>query len=364
MADLAPNTTLRVQQPSITIKMALIEGLAGAPGRGITSLTRTSGTGTPGTTDTYTVTYNDATTSTFTVTNGTDGRSITNVARTSGDGSAGSLDTYTITYSTGSPSTFQVRNGANGAAGRGITSIARTAGSGAAGTTDTYTVTFTDATTTTYTVTNGANGADGRGFTPRGAWVSGTTYAVDDIVTSAGSTYRRKTAGAGTTAPVDGATWDLWAAKGADAAAGSGGGALLGSVRYEPTTATVSSSTSTSAANVDANLLVSGIVVPSTGRVRVHLGAQANASAAGGAYGWSVMTSGSAEVANTFRVLAPTTTYTRYEVDIIVTGLTAGATVTLYWGHRYGFSAATGRAAYGGATSPYYGAATMEVYAA
>lgn len=213
--------------------------------------------------------------------------------------------------------------------------------------------------------TNGTNGTDGRGFTPRGAWVSGTTYAVDDIVTSAGSTYRRKTAGAGTTAPVDGTTWELWAAKGADAASGSGGGALLGSARYEPATGTVSTSTSTSATNVDpTNLLVSGVVVPSTGRVRVHFGAQANASAASGTYGWSVMTSGSAEVANTFRVLAPTTTYTRYEVDIIVTGLTAGATVTLYWGHRYGFSAATGRAAYGGATSPYYGAATMEVYAA
>ncbi|WP_193665411.1 hypothetical protein [Nocardioides kribbensis] len=346
--------------------MALVEGLAGAPGRGITSLARTSGTGAPGTTDTYTVTYNDATTSTFTVTNGTDGRSITNVARTSGDGSAGSLDTYTITYSTGSPSTFQVRNGANGAAGRGITSIARTAGSGAAGTTDTYTVTFTDATTTTFTVTNGANGADGRGFTPRGAWVSGTTYAVDDIVTSAGSTYRRKTAGAGTTAPVDGATWELWAAKGADAAAGSGGGALLGSaVNYNPSSASVSSSNSTTASAVDsANLLVSGIVVPSTGRVRVHLGAQANASAAGGAYGWSIMSSTSTEIANTLRVLAPSTTYTRYDADIIVTGLTAGATITLYWGHRFAGSVATGRTAYGGNTGTYYGPATMEVYAA
>ncbi|MEQ7847711.1 hypothetical protein [Nocardioides kribbensis] len=363
MVDLAQNTTLRVQQPSITFEMALIEGMAGAPGRGITSLTRTSGTGAPGTSDTYTVTYNDATTSTFTIANGADGRSITNVARTSGDGSAGSLDTYTITYSTGSPSTFQVRNGANGAAGRGITSIARTAGNGAAGTTDTYTVTFTDATTTTFTVTNGANGAAGRGFTPRGAWVSGTTYAVDDIVTSAGSTYRSVTAGAGTTAPVDGATWELWAAKGADAAAGSGGGALLGSVRYEPT-GTVATSTSTSASNVDSgNLLVSGIVVPTTGRVRVHLGAQANASAAGGSYGWSIMTSGSTEVANTLRVLAPATAYTRYEADIIVTGLTAGATVTLYWGHRFATAAATGRTAYG-VGSPYYGPATMEVYAA
>lgn len=48
-------------------------GLVGPAGRGITSITRTSGTGAAGTIDTYTITYSDATTSTFSVTNGANG---------------------------------------------------------------------------------------------------------------------------------------------------------------------------------------------------------------------------------------------------------------------------------------------------
>ena len=63
-----------------------IKGDTGAPGRGITTVTRTSGTGAPGTTDTYTITYSDSTTSTFTVyngangTNGTSPNAFTNIA--------------------------------------------------------------------------------------------------------------------------------------------------------------------------------------------------------------------------------------------------------------------------------------------
>jgi Collagen triple helix repeat (20 copies) len=48
-------------------------GATGPAGRGIATIARTSGTGAPGTTDTYTITYSDATTSTFTVYNGADG---------------------------------------------------------------------------------------------------------------------------------------------------------------------------------------------------------------------------------------------------------------------------------------------------
>jgi hypothetical protein len=48
-------------------------GADGVDGRGIVSVTRTSGTGAPGTTDTYTITYTDNTTSTFQVYNGADG---------------------------------------------------------------------------------------------------------------------------------------------------------------------------------------------------------------------------------------------------------------------------------------------------
>lgn len=49
-------------------------GPKGEPGIGIVSITRTSGDGTPGTTDIYTITYTDLTTSTFTVYNGKDGK--------------------------------------------------------------------------------------------------------------------------------------------------------------------------------------------------------------------------------------------------------------------------------------------------
>lgn len=103
-------------------------GVNGTDGVGIDSITRTSGTGAAGTTDTYTITYSDANTSTFTVvngsngtngTNGDDGIGIVSVIRTSGDGSAGSTDTYTITYSDTSTSTFTVVNGTNGTSGTG-----------------------------------------------------------------------------------------------------------------------------------------------------------------------------------------------------------------------------------------------------
>ncbi len=49
------------------------DGVDGADGRGIVSVIRTAGTGAAGTTDTYTITYTDATTSTFFVYNGADG---------------------------------------------------------------------------------------------------------------------------------------------------------------------------------------------------------------------------------------------------------------------------------------------------
>lgn len=49
------------------------DGAKGDPGRGIKSITRTSGNGAAGTTDTYTITYTDNTTSTFQVSNGSNG---------------------------------------------------------------------------------------------------------------------------------------------------------------------------------------------------------------------------------------------------------------------------------------------------
>lgn len=92
---------------------------------------------------------------------GATGRGITSINRTSGNGSAGTIDTFTITYSDNTTSTFDVYNGSNGSNGRGITSISRTSGNGDPGTTDTYTIYYSDSTTSTFTVYNGATGPKG-----------------------------------------------------------------------------------------------------------------------------------------------------------------------------------------------------------
>ncbi len=63
-------------------------GATGATGRGISTVVRTSGTGAPGTTDTYTITYSDATTSTFDVYNGADGSGSGDMLRSAYDTNA------------------------------------------------------------------------------------------------------------------------------------------------------------------------------------------------------------------------------------------------------------------------------------
>ena len=77
------------------------------------------------------------------------------------------MDTYTITYSDGNTDTFTVTNGEDGAAGsdgqdgrdgKGISSVLKT---GTSGLVDTYTITFTDSATTTFTVTNGSGVPEG-----------------------------------------------------------------------------------------------------------------------------------------------------------------------------------------------------------
>lgn len=50
------------------------------PGRGILSIAKTGGTGGPGTTDTYTITYSDSTTSTFTIVNGANGSGVPSIS--------------------------------------------------------------------------------------------------------------------------------------------------------------------------------------------------------------------------------------------------------------------------------------------
>jgi len=55
------------------IDLVPLSDLTGPTGVGITSVVRTSGTGAAGTIDTYTITFDDASTTTFDVLNGADG---------------------------------------------------------------------------------------------------------------------------------------------------------------------------------------------------------------------------------------------------------------------------------------------------
>ena len=90
-------------------------GPTGATGNGIDSVAKTD---TVGLVDTYTVTTTSGDTATFTVTNGVDGLDVDHIAKTSGTGAPGTTDTYTAyadleeTQPLGS---FDVYNGADGA---------------------------------------------------------------------------------------------------------------------------------------------------------------------------------------------------------------------------------------------------------
>jgi hypothetical protein len=151
----------------------------GKDGRGIVSINRTSGNGSAGSVDVYTILFTDSTTSTFTVYNGMNG---TGTGGAAGNGATftPSLDSdgnlsWTNDKNLPNPTTVNIK-GKDGIPGRGIVSINKTSGNGAAGTSDIYTITYTDNTTSTFAVYNGANGtgtggsggsgADGATFTP------------------------------------------------------------------------------------------------------------------------------------------------------------------------------------------------------
>ena len=191
-----------------TTTFNVTNGAKGDTGNGIASITKT---GTVGLVDTYTITFTDGTTTTFDITNGytpnieiiggvwyidgvstgiravgQDGRGITTIAKTI---TSGLVDTYTITFTDNTTTTYTVTNGATGqtgATGNGIASITKT---GTSGLVDTYTITFTDGTTTTYTVTNGAKGDTGNGIAS--ITKTGTSGNVDTytITFTDGTTY-------------------------------------------------------------------------------------------------------------------------------------------------------------------------------
>lgn len=171
---------------------------------GISSIAKT---GTSGLVDTYTITFADTTTSTFTVTNG---RSISSIAKT---GTSGLVDTYTITYSDGNTATFTVTNGSS------ISSIAKT---GTSGLVDTYTITLTNGNTSTFTVTNGSAGADGDDAYIHFKW-SAQSPTQDSDISDTPNNWLGVCANHSATAPTDYTQYTWTYARGADGAPGAQG---------------------------------------------------------------------------------------------------------------------------------------------
>ena len=73
MVNLSNGAVVDVVQPGLVGGVWMKQGPTGPQGTSITSVVRTAGDGSPGSVDTYTVTFSDATTTTFDVYNGTDG---------------------------------------------------------------------------------------------------------------------------------------------------------------------------------------------------------------------------------------------------------------------------------------------------
>lgn len=147
------------------------KGDTGADGRGIVDVKRTSGNGSAGSTDIYTITYTDNTTSTFSVYNGANG-----VSGGSDTGSAGGTGENGATFiphvdSLGNlswendkelvnPDPVNIK-GEKGDTGVGITSAEQVISSKADGGRNVFEVTLSDGTTSTIEVLNGSRGGDG-----------------------------------------------------------------------------------------------------------------------------------------------------------------------------------------------------------
>lgn len=138
----------------------------GQNGVGIQSIAKTGSTGLV---DTYTITYDNNQTTTFTVTNGA---SISSVQKTS---TQGNVDTYTITLTNNETFTFTITNGTS------IASIEKTSTQGAV---DTYTITLTNGDTFDFDVTNGVGTVAGDiGYDNTSSGLSATKVqgALDEI---------------------------------------------------------------------------------------------------------------------------------------------------------------------------------------
>lgn len=162
----------------ITLADESVYSLSLDNGRGISSVAKT---GTAGLVDTYTITYNDGTTSTFTVTNGAKGDTgaawyvhikYAAVEPTSDADMGDTPDNWIGIYS-GTASAapahytsyqwFEIKGdqgdtGDTGATGNGIASFELISGTHAPGTTDVYRLTMTDGTFEDISVYNGSDG--------------------------------------------------------------------------------------------------------------------------------------------------------------------------------------------------------------
>lgn len=128
------------------------KGDTGEAGESVTVVS-VSKTNTEGSVDTYTIYFSDNSSTTFTVTNGSDGKSIT-ITSVDKINANGLTDTYKITFSDGTHHTFTVKNGEDGKSIT-VTSIGKT---NSVGLIDTYEIVFSDGTKSTFTVTNGRDG--------------------------------------------------------------------------------------------------------------------------------------------------------------------------------------------------------------
>ncbi len=133
------------------------QGSPGEKGDGIASISKTN---TEGLVDTYTITYTNGETTTFTVTNGSAGeQGIQGIQGEKGeDGNTPVITIQNGNWYIDGVDTGKSADGIKGDTGNGISAIAKTSTEGLV---DTYTITFTNGTTTTFTVTNGTDGADG-----------------------------------------------------------------------------------------------------------------------------------------------------------------------------------------------------------
>jgi hypothetical protein len=133
------------------------QGEPGAVGNGVKSIVKTAS---EGLVDTYTITFTDGTSTTFSVTNGADGeQGIQGIQGEKGeDGHTPVITIQNGKWFIDGVDSGVLAEGVKGDTGNGISAIAKTSTSGLV---DTYTITFTNGTTTTFTVTNGAKGATG-----------------------------------------------------------------------------------------------------------------------------------------------------------------------------------------------------------